>query len=75
GQGYIAHHDKPRFFKETTLFAFSLLRFLLRLPRIRQAYAEQFPGMTTADFWKEVYQDPSPARDVPALSKRTLQEA
>ncbi len=71
GIGYIAQHDKVKFFTELARFIPELARFVLRFRAIKRAYAAAFPEMTSEAFWQKVYaNDPNAAPRA-----RTLLEA
>lgn len=55
GLGYVAHHDKARFFKELLAFAAAMLTFTRNIPRLRRAYQSQQASMTSESFWRTVF--------------------
>jgi len=61
GTGYLAVHDRARFFDALGRFIPALGRLLLRLPRLRRDYRTGFAEMTTLAFWRAVYPGTSDA--------------
>ena len=70
--GYISQHDKSQFFRAMFGFCRELTRFLMRAGRLRTAYCEQLPNMTSESFWRGIYAaEPAPA----PLPPRTVSAA
>jgi galactofuranosylgalactofuranosylrhamnosyl-N-acetylglucosaminyl-diphospho-decaprenol beta-1,5/1,6-galactofuranosyltransferase len=55
GTGYVAEYDRRRFFAELGAFATLWLALWHRLPRLRQAYLREAPGLASEAFWRGVY--------------------
>ncbi len=51
--GFIAVHDKKRFFKEYLLFLRRLYHFWSNFDRIREDYREALPELTSRHFWEK----------------------
>lgn len=55
GLGYVAEHDKPRFFSESLFFAKTLCRFVRQFSSLKRDYQDQLDEMTSQSFWHDVY--------------------
>lgn len=53
--GYIATHDKKRFFSLLWRFAKSLVVYTFRYKKVRQEYRDRMADMTSLKFWREIY--------------------
>jgi hypothetical protein len=53
--GYIAEHDRARFFGELRGLLAELARFLRAAPALRRAYAAGKPALCSRRFWAEVH--------------------
>lgn len=53
--GYIAHHDKKRFFIEYALAIRTIAEFVWRLKKIRKQYRVNLAKMTSESFWRNIY--------------------
>ncbi|XHR28870.1 MAG: glycosyltransferase [Chthoniobacteraceae bacterium] len=51
--GFVAVHDKKRFFKEYLLFLRRLVHFWRNFDRIRKDYREALPELTSRHFWEK----------------------
>lgn len=56
-QGYVATLNQRQFFSKLFKIFFVLSGFLYNLPKLRKAYREAMPRMTSESFWRGVYQD------------------
>lgn len=57
GTGFLARHDRRRFFAELGDFLRGWTRLLRRLPALRRAYAAGAEELTSAAYWRGVYRD------------------
>ncbi len=57
GIGYIAEHDKRRFFKTLMAFTRVALRLMISFDRVRTEYRKEMPRMTSEAFWREMCGD------------------
>ena len=55
--GYIAGHDKKKFFREWYVFQKTLLKFLKNFDKLREDYSVAIPNMTNESFWVDVYNE------------------
>lgn len=55
--GYVATHDKKRFFSLLWRFTKSLVVYGLKYKKVRQEYRDRMPEMTSLEFWRKVYDD------------------
>jgi hypothetical protein len=53
--GYIATHDKSKFFKEFFVAIKNLFKFFIRSKTLKKQYQNALPEMTSRDFWEKVY--------------------
>lgn len=54
-RGYIAKHDKKRFFSEYFQYWKTMLQFALNFKKLRKQYRDELPDLTSQTFWKSVY--------------------
>ena len=66
--GYVAEHDRRRFFGELGRFIGAFAAFLRRLPELRRAHRRGFDEMTTLDFWRAVYAGVPKSKAMPAAT-------
>jgi hypothetical protein len=57
GTGFVAHHDRGRFFGELGRFLGDAVVLVRRLPALRRAYAAGADDLTSMAFWRGVYAD------------------
>ena len=57
GLGYIAEHDKKKFFTELLAFSRELWRFAFRYKSLKREYIKALPEMTSEEFWRKIYSD------------------
>ncbi|TQN50811.1 glycosyltransferase family 2 protein [Acidithiobacillus thiooxidans] len=55
--GYVAVHDKKRFFKEYWTYLSVMRDFKKKFSGTKQKWSEGFPRMTSEQFWRDVYKD------------------
>ena len=55
GTGYVASFDRPRFFSELGDFLRAWLQMFRRLSALRLVYIKELPGLSSAAFWRGVY--------------------
>lgn len=69
GVGYVAQHDKRKFFVELARFVPQMLKFVFLFRSIKRAYVAAFPEMTSEAFWQNVYAA-DPANAAPRIRSR-----
>ena len=57
GVGYVAEHDKIKFFSELMSFSWQLLKFAVRFNTLKLEYQAALLEMTSESFWRKVYAD------------------
>jgi len=62
GLGYVAHYDRRLFFRVLYGFMKISARFLVTLPRLREAYQRALPEMTSEAFWRRLYAETAQPR-------------
>ncbi len=62
GLGYVAHYDRRLFFRALYGFMKISARFLVTLPRLREAYQRALPEMTSEAFWRRLYAETAQPR-------------
>jgi galactofuranosylgalactofuranosylrhamnosyl-N-acetylglucosaminyl-diphospho-decaprenol beta-1,5/1,6-galactofuranosyltransferase len=55
GMGYIAEHNKKKFFGELALFSWQMVKFIVRFSALKREYQQALPDMTNESFWRKVY--------------------
>lgn len=55
GLGYVAEHNKRRFFFELFAFLGELARFLIKFQPLRREYRHSLSSMTSEEYWRQVY--------------------
>ncbi|WP_280570397.1 glycosyltransferase [Chromohalobacter sp. 296-RDG] len=53
--GYVARHDKKKFFSELLIFSSVLWKLFRKRGELRKEYRESLEEMTSENFWKNVY--------------------
>ncbi|MFM9269515.1 glycosyltransferase family 2 protein [Halomonas elongata] len=53
--GYVAVHNKKRFFGELVSFFGGVMRLLRKSKELRDLYGRNLPDMTSENFWKGIY--------------------
>ena len=59
GYGYIAKHDKKRFFALLFKLGVAYLKLALNYKKLKKSYQEAWPEMTRESFWRGVYKTPA----------------
>ena len=57
GLGYIAVHNKKKFFSELFSLMKQLIFFIIRFKALRREYKQAIPNMTSEEFWRKIYFD------------------
>ena len=55
GVGYVAEHNKKKFFGELALFSWQMVKFIVRFSALKREYQQALPDMTSESFWRKVY--------------------
>ena len=55
GLGYVAKHDKKRFYTELVKFFINIINFSISYRAVKRDYSNQLPYMTSEKFWRDVY--------------------
>ena len=55
GMGYVAEHNKKKFFGELALFSWQMVKFIVRFSALKREYQQALPDMTSESFWRKVY--------------------
>ena len=74
--GYIATHDKRRFWEERRLAHQTAKRFVAEFDALRKAYIDAFPQLSSEAFWREIYAGsvkPMTAEPVPLRPARAVE--
>jgi GT2 family glycosyltransferase len=55
GVGYVAEHNKKKFFGELALFSWQMVKFIVCFSALKREYQQALPDMTSESFWRKVY--------------------